>query len=60
MMSLVGDESESMLGLTERDIPGVSLNGKNPTELSVTQLKRWLICQGAPVGGKKPEKYGKR
>jgi len=57
------NESDSMLGLTKRDIPGASLNSKNPTELSVIQLKRWLICRGAPVGGKKPEliqRHGKR
>ena len=41
--------------LDESDIPGASLNGKIPSELNVTQLKRWLACQGAPVNGKKPE-----
>ena len=32
-----------------------SLNGKNPSELNIVQLKRWLVCRGAPVNGKKPE-----
>jgi len=41
--------------LNEEDIPGASLDGKNPCELNVTQLRRWLMCRGAPVGGKKPE-----
>ena len=41
--------------LEESDIPGASLNGKSPSELDVTQLKRWLACRGAPVNGKKPE-----
>ena len=41
--------------LDESDIPGASLNGKTPSELNVTQLKRWLACRGAPVNGKKPE-----
>ena len=42
--------------LDESDIAGASLNGKSPSELSVTQLKRWLACRGAPVTrGKKPE-----
>lgn len=41
--------------LTQTDIPGASLDGKHPTELNVTQLKRWLACRGAPVSGKKPE-----
>lgn len=30
--------------LDEYDIPGASLNGKSPSELNVTQLKRWLAC----------------
>lgn len=41
--------------LDESDIPGASLNGKSPSELNVTQLRRWLACRGAPVNGKKPE-----
>ena len=41
--------------LTETDIAGASLNGKDPAELNVAQLKRWLICHGAPVNGRKPE-----
>ena len=28
--------------LTEGDIPGASLDGKNLKQLNVTQLKRWL------------------
>ena len=41
--------------LCEDDIPGSSLNGKNPQQLNMTQLKRWLACRGAPVSGRKPE-----
>ena len=41
--------------LTESDIPGASLNGKKPNELNVVQLRRWLSCRGAPIGGKKPQ-----
>ena len=41
--------------LDESDIPGVSLNGKIPSKLNITQLKRWLVCRVAPVNGKKPE-----
>ena len=41
--------------LMEANIPGASLDGKHPTELNVTQLKRWLSYRGAPVSGKKPE-----
>ena len=43
-----------LLLLTESDVPGASLNGKNPGELNVVQL-RWLACRGAPITGKKPE-----
>ena len=41
--------------LTEADIPGASLDGKQPKQLNVTQLRRWLACRGAPVSGKKPQ-----
>ena len=38
--------------LNEDDIPGASLNGKDPSKLTVVQLRRWLVCRGAPVSGK--------
>ena len=31
--------------LNEDDVPGASLNGKKPSQLNVTQLKRWLACR---------------
>ena len=46
---------DDLLLITESDIPGASLNGKDPCELNVLQLKRWLACRGAPTAGKKPE-----
>ena len=46
---------DDLLLLKESDIPGASLNGKRPTELNVVQLKRWLVCHGAPSTGRKPE-----
>ena len=46
---------DNVIVLTENDVPGSSLNGKQPHELNVLQLKRWLACRGAPVTGKKPE-----
>lgn len=46
---------DDILLLTEADIPGASLDGKNPTELNISQLRRWLACRGAPLNGKKPE-----
>jgi len=41
--------------LRESDIPGASLNGKQPVELNIQQLKRWLACRGAPTTGNEPE-----
>jgi len=41
--------------LNKEDIPGASLDGKNPREINVSQLKRWLMCWGTSVSGKKPE-----
>ena len=49
-----GDQ-EDLLLLEESDIPGASLNGKQPCQLNFTELKRWLLCRGAPLTGKKPE-----
>jgi len=46
---------DGVLMMTESDIPGASLNGKDPSEMLVVQLKRWLACRGAPTGGNKPE-----
>ena len=52
---IINDDEDDIILLTESDIPGASLDGKDPTELNVLQLKRWLACHGAPVNGKKPE-----
>ena len=51
----LGSETDDFVVLTENDVPGSSLNGKQPHELNVIQLKRWLACHGAPVTGRKPE-----
>jgi len=40
------DKSDTMLLLSDQDIPGASLNGKDPTDLNIPQLKRWLACRG--------------
>jgi len=47
--------TDKMVVLDEADVPGASLNGKKPCQLTVAQLKRWLACRGAPVSGRKPE-----
>ena len=41
--------------LVEDDIPGVSLKGRVPDDLTVPELKRWLACRGARRKGNKPE-----
>ena len=47
--------ADKIVVLEESDVPGASLNGKRPSQLTVGQLKRWLACRGAPLSGRKPE-----
>ncbi len=44
-----------MINLTEADIPGASLAGRDPSQLHVVELKRWLKCRGAMVTGRKKD-----
>ena len=37
--------------LTEEDIPGASLQGRNPTALKTDELRFWLKCRGDPAKG---------
>ena len=39
--------------LTEEDIPGASLQGRNPTALKTDELRFWLKCRGDPAKGLK-------
>ena len=39
----------------EDDIPGASLNGRDPSELHVVELKQWLKCRGANQSGRKAD-----
>ena len=41
--------------LTENDIPGASLGDRDPSDLKIPELKRWLACRGAPLKGKKTD-----
>ena len=41
--------------LTEDDMPGASLSGRDPSELHVQELKRWLKCRGANLSGRKAD-----
>ena len=47
--------SSSSVQLTEKDIPGASLCGRDPSELHVVELKRWLKCRGANTTGRKAD-----
>ena len=47
--------ADKIVMLEESDVPGASLNGKKPSQLTVGQLKRRLACRGAPLSGRKPE-----
>ena len=50
-----GSLHEIRVPLSEIDIPGASLNGRNPANLTIPQLKRWLQCCDAPTKGKKAD-----
>ena len=54
-----GDGSRSLchveVPLSESDIPGAALNGRNPAVLTIPQLKRWLLCRKASTKGKKAD-----
>ena len=41
--------------LREDDVPGASLKGQQPNALKIPELKRWLLCRGASVRGKKAD-----
>ena len=43
----------TMSKLAEDDVPGAALRRRNPSELKVPELKRWLMCRGASVKGKR-------
>ncbi len=51
-MNYGGSESKT---LCERDIPGASLDGRDPTTLKIPELKRWLACRSASTRGKKAD-----
>ena len=52
---LLDTDFDDFAVLTENDVPGSALNGKQPHELNILQLKRWLACRGAPITGNKLE-----
>lgn len=44
---------ESAELITEKEVPGASLNSRRPEQLKVPELKLWLNCRGAPTKGKR-------
>jgi hypothetical protein len=44
-----------MSALSENDVPGASLQGRNPSQLKVPELKRWLECTAASTRGMKAD-----
>ena len=43
---MASSSSSNAITLTENDIPGASLLGRKPEELSNSELKFWLKCRG--------------
>ena len=39
----------------EADIPEASLDGRDPSTLTIPALKRWQQCRAAPIKGKKAQ-----
>ena len=50
-----GSLHENCVHISKLDIPGTSLNGRNPADLTIPQLKQWLKCRNAPMKGKKAD-----
>ena len=50
--SRASDENVRVI-LTEDDIPGASLAGRNPSSLKNEELKFWLRCRGDSLKGLK-------
>ena len=50
--SRASDENARVI-LTEDDIPGTSLAGRNPSSLKNEELKFWLRCRGDSLKGLK-------
>ena len=48
-------ENFKKIVLTEDDVPGASFKNKDPQIFHNEQLKRWLKCRGASVGGSRRE-----
>ena len=45
----------SLVCVHEEDVPGASLNGREPSQLHVVELKHWSKCRAATTVGKKQD-----
>ena len=43
------------MAMHQDDVPGASLDGRNPERLKILELKHWLLCRGASTKGKKAD-----
>ena len=50
---MAADQTVSASRLSEGDIPGASLQGRNPTTLTTDELRFWLKCRSDPAKGNK-------
>ena len=54
-MEMRKEKSDEEAILVESDVPGASLNGEKPEELTLPRLKLWLQCRKASTKGKKSD-----
>ena len=50
---MAAEKPVSASRLSEGDIPGAALQGRNPTTLTTDELHFWLKCRGDPAKGLK-------
>ena len=49
------NDEESSITLSQDDVPGASLKGRDVGLLKIPELKRWLQCRRAPTKGLKAD-----
>jgi len=57
MTSSSSSSAKSNIILSENDIPGASLAGRNPSSLKNEELKFWLRCRGDSLKGLEMKVY---
>ena len=53
VVKMAAEKPVSASRLSEGDIPGAALQGRNPTTLTTDELRFWLKCRGDPAKGLK-------